>query len=309
MRRNLPSFPSVRAFEAAARHLSFKHAAEELCLTQSAISHQIKALEGFLDIKLFIRHAKSVELTLRGAEYLKSVSCLLDGIETATQKIKGSATDGFLNIQGYPAFISYWLLPRVNRFNQLYPDIELNIWPDSTPNRDDDYAFDFRVNCSLDVPQEAGGEPLLRTSHVPVCHPDLLKNGPGITKIDDLFYYPILRSHQWDAWEKWFTKVGFESRPKRHERHFPDCYLALRAAEEGQGIAMAPTVFIQDKVALGRLVALLEVEHHQILYFTLSSAKGWQNNSRARAFREWLHEEITETSVLKIQPQVSSVTV
>jgi LysR family glycine cleavage system transcriptional activator len=86
VRRNLPSFPSVRAFEAAARHLSFKHAAGELCLTQSAISHQIKSLEEFLDIKLFIRHAKSVELTLRGAEYPETVSCLLDGIETATQK-------------------------------------------------------------------------------------------------------------------------------------------------------------------------------------------------------------------------------
>jgi LysR family glycine cleavage system transcriptional activator len=275
----------------------------------SAISHQIKTLEGFLDTKLFIRHAKSVELTPRGVEYLESVSCFLDGIETATRKIKGPATDSVLNIQAYPAFISCWLLPRVNRFNQLYPDIELNIWPVSAPNQDDDYAFDFRVNCALEVPQESGGEPLITTSHVPVCHPDLLENGPAVTKVDDLFYYPILRSHKWDAWEKWLTKVGFESRPKRHERHFPDCYLALRAAEEGQGIALAPTAFIQDKVALGGLVALLEVEHHQILYFTLSSAKGWQNNPRARAFREWLFDEVTETSVLNIQPQVSAVTV
>jgi LysR family glycine cleavage system transcriptional activator len=308
VRRNLPSFPSIRAFEAAARHLSFKYAAEELCLTQSAISHQIKALEEFLNAKLFIRHAKSVALTLRGAEYLETVSCLLDGIETATQNIKGPATGEFLNIQAYPAFISCWLLPRMGRFNQLYPDIELNIWPVPTPAQND-YAFDFRVNCALEVPPESGGEPLLRSSHVPVCNPELLKNGPGVTKIEDLFYYPILRSHQWDAWEKWFTKVGFKSRPKRHERHFPDCYLALRAAEEGHGIAMAPAAFIQDKVALGRLVALLKVEHHQILYFTLSSAKGWQNNSRARAFRGWLYDEITETSVSKIQPQVSAVTV
>ena len=309
MRRNLPSFPSIRAFEAAARHLSFKHAAGELCLTQSAISHQIKALEEFLDRKLFIRHAKSVELTLRGVEYLEMVSCLLDGIETATQKIKGSATDGFLNVQAYPAFISCWLLPRVNRFNQLHPEIELNLWPVPAPVPGDDYAFDFRVNCALEMPPESGAEPLLRSSHVPVCHPELLEIGPEITKINNLFYYPILRSHNWDAWEKWLTKVGFKTRPKRQERYFPDCYLALRAAEEGQGIAMAPTAFIHDKVALGRLVALLEVEHHQVLYFTLSSAKGWQNNSSAQAFREWLYDEITETSVLKIQPQVSAVTV
>ena len=133
MRRNLPSFSSIRAFEAAARHLSFKHAAEELCLTQSAISHQIKSLEEFLDKKLFIRHAKSVELTLPGAEYLEMVSCLLDGIETATLKIKGSKTDGCLNVQAHPAFISCWLLPRVNQFNQLYPDIELNLWPVPAP--------------------------------------------------------------------------------------------------------------------------------------------------------------------------------
>lgn len=233
----------------------------------------------------------------------------IDGIETATQKIKGSATDGFLNVQAHPAFISCWLLPRVSRFNQLYPDIELNLWPVPAPVPGDDYAFDFRVNCSLQVPPESGGESSLRTSHIPVCHSELLKIGPGITKIDDLFYYPILRSHKWDAWEKWLTKVGFTNRPKRHERHFPDCYLALRAAEEGQGIAMAPTAFIQDKVALGRLVALLQMEHHQVLYFTLSSAKDWQNNSRARAFRDWLYDEITETSVLKVQPQVSAVTV
>lgn len=119
MNRQLPSFPSLRAFEAAARHLSFKAAAEELCVTQSAISHQIKFLEEFLGAPLFIRRPHRVELTLRGSEYLEMVSHLLDELETATKKIKGERIGGSLYVQASVAFATYWLLPRILRFNHV----------------------------------------------------------------------------------------------------------------------------------------------------------------------------------------------
>ena len=113
MKRQIPSFPSLRAYESAARHLSFKAAADELCVTQSAISHQIKILEDFLEAPLFIRRPQRVELTLRGSEYLEMVSHLLDGLDTATMKIKGGSHRGPLFVQASPAFLSYWLLPRL----------------------------------------------------------------------------------------------------------------------------------------------------------------------------------------------------
>lgn len=299
MSRQLPSFPSLRAFEAAARHFSFKAAAEELCVTQSAISHQVKFLEEFLGAPLFIRHPQSVELTLRGSEYQAMVSHLMDGLETATQKFKGGDVSGPLYVQASPAFASYWLLPRILRFNRIFPDIELNL---STIGHSDvpvSHPFDVRVNCSWEISPDSGDEPLMSSPHVPVCSPELLKDGPAITQPEDLLKYPILKEvESWSVWDKWFKQAGFEKPPKLTGPRFENAYLTLKAAEEGQGIALGPIALITEKVALGRLNVLINLEAAKELYFTITCAKNWKRQPKIVVFRGWLHSELGECSEL-----------
>ena len=293
MRRQLPSFPSLRAFEAAARHLSFRAAAEELCVTQSAISHQIKQLEEYLEASLFIRHPQAVELTLRGSEYFGTVGCLLDDLETATRKIKGNETEGALFIQSTTAFTSYWLLPRLIRFNQLYPKIEVNLYTIEAPDRPIEHPFDLRINCAWNVPVEKGGEPLMETPHVPVCHPDLLAGGGELRSPEELLEYPIIKmAPPWKVWRLWFEANGIAVSSQMEGPVMENIYLAMQAAEEGQGIAFAPVAFIREKLATGRLMVALDLPLQTSLYFTLTCAHGWQNNPRVLAFRAWLDEEL-----------------
>ncbi len=303
-KRHLPSFPSLRAFESAARHLSFKAAAEELCVTQSAISHQVKSLEKFLEAPLFIRHPQRVELTLRGSEYLEMVSLLLDGLESATQKIKGGSYQGPLHVEASPAFASVWLLPRLIRFNQAYPDIDVRLTTlaDNVPEADP--GFDIRINCAWEVPPDKGGEPLMRSPHVLICSPQLLENGPEFTGLGDIPQFPVLREEGgWDLWDRWLHEAGFDEIPPLQGPRFENTYLSLRAAEEGLGISLQPITFVLEKLELGQLVVLNESEHIWSLYFTLSCADNWQRQPRIQAFREWLHQELGRCSGLEMLPQ------
>lgn len=303
-KRHLPSFPSLRAFESAARHLSFKAAAEELCVTQSAISHQIKVLEEFLEAPLFIRHPQRVELTLRGSEYLEMVSHLLDGLETATQRIMGGSYQGPLHIVASPAFASVWLLPRLLRFNKIYPDIEVRLTTIAANDTNGSTDFDVRVNCAWEVPPDKGGEPMMRSPHVLVCSPKLIENGAEINCIDDILQYPILREDGgWDCWERWLTAAGYNEIPPLNGPRFENTYMSLRAAEEGLGISLQPIAFITEKVELGKLIVLNQEEHIWALYFTLSCAENWQQQPRILAFREWLNRELGRCSGLELLPQ------
>ena len=126
MRRKLPPFPAVRAFEASARHLSFKKAAGELCLTQSAISHQIKALEDYLGVQLFYRETRAVVLTSEGSSYLNGITTILDNMATETARISKREIGGSLAVWAAPGFLR-WLVPRLSGFHEAYPDIELHL--------------------------------------------------------------------------------------------------------------------------------------------------------------------------------------
>jgi len=294
MKRQLPSFPSLRAFESAARLLSFKAAAGELCVTQSAISHQIKILEEYLEAPLFIRHPQSVELTLRGSEYFGTVMFLLDGIESATSKIKGKEMEGALFVQSTPAFTSFWLLPRLIRFNKLHPNIEVNLSTISTPDAPANHPFDLRINCVWDVPPDKGGEPLMESPHVPVCIPEILKHGAELQSVEELLQFQIIKmAPPWNLWRRWFEENGVSDLSSVSGPVMENIYMAVKAAEEGQGIAFAPLALIQEALATGRLIIALNLPTKSpSLYFTLSCCTGWQKNPRILAFREWLDDEL-----------------
>ena len=292
MNRQLPSFPSLRAFEAAARHLSFKAAADELCVTQSAISHQIKALEEFLEASLFLRGSNGVELTLRGSEYQAKVTHLMDGLEDATLKVKGGDKVGSLAVQAPPAFVSRWLLPRMIRFSRVHPDIELDLFTNRNLDDSEIRPFDIRINCSWDNPPNSLDEAFMSSPRLPVCSPELMKSGPAISSPEDLLHYPILRESAWDGWDEWFALAGYDNTPELNGPRLENAYMTLKAAEDGQGIALGPVALMTEEIALGRLVVLLEQEVAPVLVYTISYRKNWKRYPKIVAFRQWLDAEL-----------------
>ena len=177
MKRTLPPFPAVRAFESAARHLSFKDAAEELHVTQSAISHQVKGLEDFLGSALFRRAPSGVTLTPAGEDYFDDVSSILDQLDAVTRRNKDCDIGGPLRVRATPAFAARWLVQRINAFHSQFPDIDLYVTTtiETTDFRTDD------VDVLLQYGQQhASGlrvEPFLASARIAVCSPMLLDNG------------------------------------------------------------------------------------------------------------------------------------
>lgn len=298
MNRQLPSFSSLRAFEATARHLSFSNAANELCLTQSAISHQVKALEGYLGAQLLLRNSQSVILTRVGAKYHARISPLMDALENASDQVKHNAVSGPLYVHASASFAALWLLPRIGKFSRIFPDIELNIVTADQAESADTPSFDIRINCAYSMPPSAHEEAFMVSPRMPVCSPELLKNGPPISNYNDMLAYPILREINHDGWDEWFAGIGFTVTPKITGSRLENAYLTLKAAQYGQGITLGHVALITKELADGSLVKLFDKTTNPELIYTITNNPVNRCQQKVAVFREWLLEEAKLFSVL-----------
>ena len=292
MRRHLPPFSAVRAFEAAARHQSFKSAAEELHLTQSAISHQVKALEEFLGVSLFRRNGQGVVLTPRGSSYVADVSSILDRLSTSTERLTGVAKSGTLKVCASPGFASRWLMPRMSRLASAHPDIAVEIATTSDPLQFPDDDTDILIQYGQAAADGFRVEPFLSSSRVPVCSPRLLEEGPAIRTPDDLSKVTLLRDLVGDDWAAWFGSAKTSMPDVAGGPRFAHCELTLRAAEEGQGVALGYTALIGREIADGKLVRLFDLETTPRVIYSLTCPEAWANHPRIAAFRNWIFGEV-----------------
>jgi len=291
MKRNLPPFSAIRAFEAAARHLSFKRAAEELHVTQSAVSHQIKALEDFLGVVLFRRETRGVVLTDAGRIYMPALEEALDGIASATDRLRGDRTRDTLSVRTTPAFASRWLLPRLNAFKVDHPEITVNLTTSIEPV---DFAGD-RIDIAVwygygEWPQ-LESESLLRSRLVPVCSPALLRDGPALHRPADLRHYTLLHNAMSDDWTRWLHAAGARSVAATRGPRFGDCNLMMQAAVEGQGIALAFEALVAADLTANRLVELFDVELLPEAWYYILVPPGAKRRPKVAAFHDWLREE------------------
>lgn len=289
MHRDLPSFSAIKAFEAAARLLSFKAAADELCVTHSAISHQIRQLEDFLGVALFRRETRGVVLTSEGAAYLSRISKVLDQLAAATNQVRDQHTAGPLYVSATPAFAERWLVPRLNDFNHCHPDIELHIL---TSIEGADFKHDG-VDVAIRYGQHPSGdlhaEPFLEASRFPVASPRLLADHPPLRKPGDLRGHVLLRDEVGDAWDQWFRCAGvanFED-PGPGPR-FAHCNLTLRAAVDGQGVALGYSALVVQDLAARSLVRLFDIETPSTVVYSLVCPHAHLRHPRIAAFRAWL---------------------
>jgi LysR family glycine cleavage system transcriptional activator len=294
-----PPLAMLRTFEAAARHLSFTLAARELHVTQAAVSQQIRQLEAILEVRLFKRMNRALLLTDAGQEYAVPVRQALLEINEATRRLSGRhQKTGILTISVLPSIAARWLVPRIGRFRQRHPEIDLRLHTSFIPvdfNRDGvDAAIRLGYWGSPAMHRYLYGEMLMREYIFPVCAPTLLNGTPPLRRPEDLRFHTLLQDEYID-WDDWFEKAGVTGDFDTHTGPaFFDSAMSLQAAVDGVGVALGRTPLIARDLMVGRLVAPfpLRVVHRHAYRFVCP--QGDEDNPKVRAFRDWLLEEIAD---------------
>lgn len=290
MVRYLPPFAAVRAFEAAARHLSFKAGAKEINVTPAAISHQVHALEEYLGAKLFLRKANRVELTPTGSGYLDELTALLDQLDESTRRASRTGLKGPLSLLCTPGFAARWLTPRLSRC-PLVDRIEVSV---STGAPSTDFArngADVAIAwCEPAVPGVVV-EPLMESRRYPVCSPELRARA-RINRPEDLLGQRLIHDEVMDAWDKWFEIAGVPLPDLPRGPRLAHCELTLTAAEQGQGIALCYDAMARGALRAGRLVRLFDIEVPPITMYSVAYPAGRSRDPRIRAFRDWIFAEV-----------------
>lgn len=292
MPRRLPPFPALFAFEAAARHLSFRRAAEELGVTQSAISHRIRALEDFIGAPLFERSASGVRLSAAGRRYQAGLGGLLDRIEEATETVCGDARTGRLTIQSTPGCAAHWLVPRLHRFHRRNPGIETAVISSIDHPIDFDHGdADVILQFGADRIPGVLSEPFLASGRAPLAAPALLEKGPPIRGPADLLAYPLLHDMVGDGWAEWFAHAGLPDACCERGPRFAHCDLVLAAALAGQGVALCWTALADEEVAAGRLVRISPIGSPERIIYSVATLESRARLPKIAAFRAWMRQE------------------
>lgn len=285
---------ALRAFACAGKRLSFQHAAEELALSPSAVSHQIRGLEERFGVRLFVRGRKSVELTADGERYLESVLAaltMLDGAGRCLARQAGRSRSE-LKVSALPFFTSTVLIPALSEFERRNPGLTLHIA--ATHQYADFDASDVDVAIRYGGRRTAGlrREPLVEVSGLPVCAPRL--NGPPLREPADLARHTLIHiSQQPGAWHAWLKSVGVAGLAPRGELWMDTVPAALEAAEHGLGVALAMHPLIKGRKGFGKtLIAPLGVRSARTETLYLVTRPEHAQDRRIMAFRRWLRHAV-----------------
>ncbi|MES9904973.1 MAG: transcriptional regulator GcvA [Sedimenticola sp.] len=293
--RRLPPLNALRNFEAAARLGSFNLAADELNVTPSAVSHQIKSLEEFLKIKLFRREQRQTQLTAPGERYLSAIEHALDEIDLATRRLLTTSNVGAINLSVVPAFLSHWLVPRIRDFQESHPDVELRLsaatGPTDFTHSDTDMAIYFGRDDWVGVESYH----LKSVTLLPVCSPSLLESDKPLKRTKDLLHHTLLHvTNRSNEWDQLLDDAGIHHPSIKKGLTFSSTSLAINAAIEGVGIALADRILVEREVRYGQLVIPLDVNLNSHRDFYLVHQKGRQLTSAMRDFIVWLLGELSQ---------------
>ncbi|WP_193371439.1 transcriptional regulator GcvA [Pelagibius marinus] len=295
-----PPLPALRTFEVAARHLSFTKAAAELHVTQGAVSQQIKQLEASLGFALFHRGARGLTLTEKGEALAETAQRafrrLFDKIEELRQPEEG----GILTVSVSPSLAVKWLIPRLGRFYERHPEVDLRIRPD--PMVIDLLAESDSVDMAIRFGQgpfaELAAVPFMHETVFAVASPLLLSKGPPLKRPSDLRHHTLLHSesvrlevNSMANWEVWLALLNVDGVDAKLGPTFPSSYMLLQAAMHGQGVALTWAALADDDLRAGRLVRLFDrAIEGSMSYFALTTPAA-ARKPKVIAFRDWLVEE------------------
>jgi LysR family glycine cleavage system transcriptional activator len=305
MSRQLPALGALRTFEAAARHLSFTLAAEELGVTPAAVSHQVRSLEGQLGLKLFSRTSRVVQLTEAGGILLAGATEALDGLARCVARLRGMDDRPRLTVSSSPSLAAKWLVPRLHRFLQAHPDTDIRV---EVSNRLVDFA---QEEVALAIRFGRGEYPGLSVDRLfdetifPVCSPRLLKGRRPLREPSDLRHHTLIhvewqaQGATWPDWRMWMLAAGLPDLDATRGLHFSQTSLALQAAIDGHGVALGESTLAADDLASGRLMRPFELSLKgpaEFAYFALSPP-AIAERPLVKAFREWVIREAADTKI------------
>lgn len=305
----------LRAFDAVARHLNFRAAAEELSLTQSAVSRQIQALEDEVGMPLFLRHTRAVELTSAGTLLLRATGVALERLDAAVRQIRQSAGRRSVAITTWASFASMWLIPRLEAFQREYPDIDIRI--DATDAAVDLATADVDLALRYAVPSAmgSGAVRLFGEQLTPVASPWLLREMP-LGKVEDLANHALIeagdahrtRHLEWLTWQRWLDQHApasgaRDARGRSAARLSPKRWLyfnyanqIVQAALTGQGVALARLPLVAESLANGDLIEPLpRLRLDSPLAYWLLVAPRSVQRPEVKAFCDWLLREAERT--------------
>jgi LysR family transcriptional regulator, glycine cleavage system transcriptional activator len=297
---NAPSHVHARlkVFLAAAHHLSFTQAGEELHITTGAVSQQIKSLEEWLGLRLFRRLPRRMELTDEGQRLLAGVRPAYTAVDMTIGRLRGGALSGVVRMRALPSFLASWLVQRLPHLMRRYPAIELQIEAEDSARSLRDGEFDLAIDLNDGAYPGFQSTVLLEEEIFPVCAPSLMRGRPKLTKPAQLDHYPLLHdmtawrgSQPYAEWERYLKAVGAPQVDVRRGYMFNRNHITIQAAIAGMGVAMARRTLITDERASGRLTAPFGQMVPTGKRYCLLYTEGALDDRRVSAVHDWMVEQ------------------
>jgi LysR family glycine cleavage system transcriptional activator len=291
-RARLP-LTALRSFESAGRLLSFTRAAEELFVTQAAISRQVRELEQSLGTRLFERHHRHVSLTDAGVRLLARITQSFDGIDAALREVRPAMPATTLVVSAEPGFAACWLVGRLDRFRALSPEIDVEVLSDPRLIEFRTSRAELAIRYSAEATDwpRAEARYLTRCVVTPVLAPSLLAVGPPLHRPEDLARYTLLHEDRRRFWAVWMEQAGIASPEISRGPLYNDAALVLPAAIRGHGVALGDLVLVGDDLKAGRLVAPFDLRVSFGAYWLVAPSFEALSPA-ARAFADWLQAAI-----------------
>ncbi|WAJ71464.1 transcriptional regulator GcvA [Catenovulum adriaticum] len=292
--RRLPPLNALRSFEVAARHLSVTLAAEELFVTQAAVSQQIKTLENFLNVKLFIRRNRKLILTEVGASYYFEIKDVFENILDATQAIFNTQNSDSITVGVPPSFAIQWLVPRLNLFSEQFPEIDVRIKAVDLDEGLLTEGVDVAVYLGTGNWKGLAAYKLHTEYLAPVCAPSILNNKMPLDDFEDLRKHTLLHDKSRKYWRLWGQKLGPKDLDVRHGPIFSHSSMVLQAAVLGQGVALGHSVLARPEIEAGRLIEpFSERLITKDAYYLVCRDKD-VNDTKISAFIDWALDLIAQ---------------
>ncbi len=307
--RRLPSLDLLKGFESAARHLNFTHAADELYLTQSAVSRQIQTLEDQLGVKLFVRQRRGLALTVEGIRLREAVQAALGQVREAIEALAPRNVPHGITMTSTMAFSSLWLIPRLGKFQQMHPDVDVRVAANDRVLDLDREHIDVSVRYAPDADPPAEARWLFREEFMPICSPELLeRTGKPLKCPEDLRHHVLLRLEDpvnpalWLSWDRWFEAAGVRRVKPAGSIAFNYFDQLMRAALAGHGVALGRVPLIQEFLDEGSVIAPFDARVASQRSYWLLIAPTARRRPEVQKFAEWLLTEAVVNSSDPPQP-------
>jgi LysR family glycine cleavage system transcriptional activator len=288
----LPPLNALRAFEAAGRHLSFKAAATELCVTQGAVSRHVLNLEGFLGVSLFVRTHRQVNLTPAGVAYLQEARDALLRISDATTRARARTDERTLRIKAPPSCSIRWLVPRLGRFHAKHPDVAVQVTTSHDPVDFDRDEIDVGIHYGAEPTDEWRHERLFNEVLIPICSKRLLGRARKRSSPREIASQVLLHSLRRPTdWRQWLDAAGLRGYSATQELTFENSTLTYQGAVDGLGVAMAQKALVAEDIASGRLAAPSDIEVRNTIAYYLVYPTRHASLPKVQAFQSWIASE------------------